>query len=313
MNRSVATDVAATVSETTAFARPSPWRVWLLATRPATLPAAVVPVAVGTAVAAAEGGVHVVAALAALAGALLLQIGCNLVNDVEDFARGADTAARLGPARATQRGWLTAAQVRRAAALAFGLALLVGAGLTWHAGWPVAAIGVAGLFAAVAYTAGPWPLGYLGLGDVLVFAFFGPVAVCGTVWVQLGRVPVTAALASLSIGALATAVLVVNNLRDRDGDARAGKRTLAVRWGATAARAEYLVLLAAAFAVPASVVALGVGRLGWLAPLLALPAAAVCARAILRTDGAALNPWLGRTARLEALFGLLLAAGMLAP
>lgn len=291
--------------------RPPGWAVWLAAIRPATLPAGAVPVVVGSAVAAAEGGFAAGPAAAALAGALLLQIGCNFVNDAGDFTRGADTAERLGPARATQRGWLTARQMAQGAAVVFTLALTVGGWLTWHAGWPVVAMGLAGVAGAIGYTAGPRPLGYLGLGDVLVFAFFGPVAVCGTAYVQLGHASGNSFLAAISIGALATAVLVVNNLRDRVGDAQAGKRTLAVRFGATVARAEYVALVALAFLAPLLAVVAGRARPGWLLPWLALPVAAVCVRALWRTDGAALNPWLGRTARLEALFGVLLAAGVL--
>ncbi len=294
-----------------AASRPSSWAVWLAATRPATLPAGAVPVVVGSAVAAAQGGFAAGPAAAALAGALLLQIGCNFVNDAGDFTRGADTSERLGPARATQRGWLTARQVWQGAAVAFTLALIVGGWLTWHAGWPVVAIGLAGVTAAIGYTAGPRPLGYLGLGDVLVFTFFGPVAVCGTAYVQLGHASVNSLLASIPIGALATGVLVVNNLRDRSGDARAGKRTLAVRFGATAARWEYTGLVVLAFLSPVLAVVTGRAGPGWLLSWLALPVAAVCIRALWRTDGAALNPWLARTARLEALFGALLAVGML--
>lgn len=292
--------------------RPSPLRAWLSALRPATLTVGAVPVVVGSAVAAGEGGFALMPALLSLAGALLLQIGCNLVNDVEDFTRGADTAERLGAPRAAQRGWLTPQALRRGAGLTFALAVAVGAALTWHAGWPVFAIGVAGLLAAYAYTAGPWPLGYLGLGDVLVLVFFGPVAVVGAAYVQLGHAPAAAWWAAAPIGALATAVLVVNNLRDRVGDARAGKRTLAVRFGAKAARVQYLSLLAIALLTPLAALATGVvGALGLL-PLLTLPLAWRCARALWTEDGAALNPWLGATARLQLAFAALWALALAA-
>ncbi len=297
--------------------RPPTWRVWLLTLRPATLPAGAVPVLVGSAVAHAHGALRWPLALLALAGALLLQIGCNFVNDAADFAKGADTAERLGPARATQRGWLTQRQVYAAAAWTFVLALIAGAtlaGAVWREGHgtTLLGIGIASLACAVGYTAGPKPLGYLGLGDVLVFVFFGPVAVCGTAWLQIGRVTEQAVCAAIPVGALATAILVVNNLRDRDGDARAGKRTLAVRLGAGGARLEYKLLLILAFLVPLAAWLLHIAGPGWLAPWLALPLAWQCTRAVGRLDGAALNPWLGGTARLELLYGLLLAAGVAA-
>ncbi len=292
--------------------RPSPLRAWLSALRPATLTVGAVPVIVGSAVAFGEGGFDLLPALLCLSGALLLQIGCNLVNDVEDFRRGADTADRLGAPRAAQRGWLTPQALRRGAGLTFALAALVGGALTWHAGWPVLAIGVAGLLAAYAYTAGPWPLGYLGLGDALVLLFFGPVAVVGAAYAQLGQAPAVAWWAAAPIGALATAVLVVNNLRDRVGDARAGKRTLAVRFGATAARGEYLALVLSALLTPLAALAAGVVGALALLPLLTLPLAWRCGRAVWTTDGADLNPWLGATAQLQLAFAGLWALALAA-
>ncbi|MGM0578868.1 MAG: 1,4-dihydroxy-2-naphthoate polyprenyltransferase [Myxococcota bacterium] len=291
--------------------RPGPVAVWLHTIRPKTLPAGAVPVFVGTALAAADGALRPLPALAALAGALLLQIGCNLANDASDFLNGADGEDRLGPARAAQKGWLGVRQVVAGAGVTLGLALLVGIYLAGVGGWPIVAIGVAGLASAVAYTAGPVPLGYVGLGDPLVLAFFGPAAVGGTYLVQAGHVPAHVWLASLPVGLLATAILVVNNLRDRHTDARAGKRTLAVRLGARGARIEYALLLLVSFAVPPAVVAAGLGGPGWLLPLLAIPVAWRRWRTVATTDGAALNPELGGTARLELIFGLLLGAGVL--
>ncbi|TNF31357.1 MAG: 1,4-dihydroxy-2-naphthoate polyprenyltransferase [Deltaproteobacteria bacterium] len=295
--------------ELTRSARPAGWRLWLSVIRPATLPAGAVPVVVGTAVAAGTLGWRPGVALAALLVALGLQIGSNLVNDAADFVHGADDERRLGPARAAQRGWLTPRQLAAGAAVAFAVALALGMWLATIGGWPVIAVGLVALLAAIAYTAGPVPLGYLGLGDVLVFIFFGPVAVVGTAWLQTGDASDAAVLASIPVGLLSTAILVVNNLRDRHTDAEAGKRTFAVRFGERATRAFYVILVATALTLPVVGVALGLVPAGWLVSLGALPFAALCVRALTRVDGAALNPWLGRTARLLLVHGALLAVG----
>jgi 1,4-dihydroxy-2-naphthoate octaprenyltransferase len=282
--------------------------VWLEAARPKTLPAAVVPVVVGTACARAAGGIAWAPALAALAGAIAIQIGTNFANDVFDAERGADGADRLGPRRAVAAGLIDAATMKRAMVLAFGAATALGAYLAWHAGWPVVAIGVASIASGIAYTGGPWPLGYHGLGDVFVMAFFGFVAVCGTAYVQLGAVPCVAVWAAVPVGALATAILVVNNLRDRDGDARAGKRTLAVRLGRRGALVEYAVLLAAAYVVP---LALAVGGRPWAAlPLVTVPLALVRLRAVAGATGGELNRCLAMTAQLLLAHGVLFAVGL---
>ncbi len=284
--------------------------VWIAAIRPATLWAGAVPVFVGTALAWADGHRALGPALAALAGALLIQIGSNLVNDYADFHKGADTEDRLGPARATAKGWLTPRQVARGAALSLAAAAALGVYLTWVGGAPILALGVASVLSAIAYTAGPFPLGYHGLGDLFVLLFFGFGATVGTYWVQGGAAPAAAWWAGAAVGALATAILVVNNLRDRVGDARAGKRTVVVRFGEGFGRLEYVALVAFAYAVPVGYVIAGAGW-GWALPLLSLPLAAKAVRALRRTDGAALNPWLGATARLELVYGLLLSVGVL--
>ncbi|HSQ01287.1 MAG TPA: 1,4-dihydroxy-2-naphthoate polyprenyltransferase [Candidatus Dormibacteraeota bacterium] len=285
---------------------------WLLAIRPATLSAALAPVLVGSAVAARAGGFRLGPAAAALAGALLLQIGVNLANDVDDFERGADTGARRGPTRVTQSGLLTARQVRAAEWLAFGLAALVGCYLIAVAGWPIAVLGAAAIAAAWAYTGGPWPLGYHGLGDLCVFLFFGVAAVAGTTYVQTGALERLALLAALPVGVLITAILVVNNTRDADTDRQAGKRTLAVRLGTTAARVQYALLLAVAYAVPLLLWARGVASAWVLLPLLTLPLAARrIADMAGADDAAAFNALLGGTARLQLLFGALFAAGLM--
>lgn len=291
--------------------RPSTWRAWLLACRPATLTAAVAPVAVGSACVAATGLFRAGPASAALAGALLIQVGTNLANDLFDFEKGADTGERLGPTRAVQAGLLSAAQVRRGMILAFALAVLAGTYLVAVGGWPIALVGVASIASGIAYTGGPFALGYLGLGDVFVFAFFGIVAVTGTAFVQAGHVPLVAWLASLGMGALATAVLVVNNLRDRTTDVVAGKRTLAVRFGRRFAVAEYALLVVGAH-VAVVFTALAVHSAWPLLALGSLPLGARLVRQVASTDGRALNPLLGATARLLLVHGLLLSAGLVA-
>ncbi|MBN2197004.1 MAG: 1,4-dihydroxy-2-naphthoate polyprenyltransferase [Polyangiaceae bacterium] len=290
--------------------RPSSLGAWILALRPATLPAAVVPVVVGAAVAYAAGSRRVVPILAALSGALLLQILANLANDVFDFQRGADTSERLGPTRAVQAGLLTPDAVRGGIAIVIALALAVGVYLTVVAGPWIVVIGVAAILSALAYTGGPYPIGYHGLGEVFVILFFGFAAVTGTAFVALGRVTPLALLASIPPGALASAVLVVNNLRDRETDIGAGKRTLAVRWGARAAMHEYAVFMATAYAMPIALWTLGFAQAGVLLPLATLPLAGVRVREVYRGRGRALNQSLVKTALLLLGFGLLFATGI---
>src|SRR3954452_12442767 len=201
---------------------------WISAARLRTLPAAIVPVAVGTACAKACGAISWGPALAALGGALAIQIGTNFANDVFDAESGADGPDRIGPLRAVSAGLISAAAMKRAMIAAFAVASVFGLYLTATVGWPIVIVGVASIAAGIAYTGGPWPLGYHGLGDLFVMVFFGFVAVCGTAFVQLGSVPCLALAAAVPVGALATAILVVNNVRDRATDERAGKRTLAV-------------------------------------------------------------------------------------
>lgn len=291
--------------------QPSTARIWWSAIRPATLWAGAVPVIVGTALALADGAWAIGAALLALAGALLIQIGCNLVNDYSDFHRGADGPDRLGPPRATARGWLTPRQVATAAALCLTAAALIGLAITAIAGWPLLALGIASILAAIAYTAGPYPLAYLGLGDLFVLAFFGFGATAGTYYLQTGALTPGALWAGYAIGAIATAILVVNNLRDRHTDAAAGKKTLAVRLGPRAARAEYTALILSAYLAITAAILTGAAPPGWALALASLPIAVRAIIAVHRLDGAALNAQLGATARLELIFGLLLAAGML--
>ncbi len=224
--------------------------LWIQASRPKTLPAALTPVAMGVVIAWREGTFAALPGAAALVGALLIQVATNFANDYFDGVKGTDTEDRLGPQRLVQAGLVSPAAMKRAFILAFGCAALVGAYLVWHAGWPIVVIGLASILFGVLYTGGPRPLGYLGLGDLLVLVFFGPVATAGTHFVQALTWSPTAIVAGLAPGLLGVALLAVNNLRDVDGDRLAGKRTLAVRFGTTFAKVEYVGCVVGAAAVP---------------------------------------------------------------
>lgn len=289
----------------------SKFRAWRLAARPPTLWAAVGPVLTGWGVAWGIDGFRIGPALAALVGALLLQVGANLANDLFDFRRGVDTAERLGPPRAAQLGLLSERELAVGTAVVLGAALLLGVYLVYEGGWPIVALGLAAIVAAVAYTGGPFPYGYRALGDLFVFLFFGPAAVVGTVWVQAGEAPLLAWLASLPLGALVTAILVVNNLRDRELDARAGKVTLAVLLGDRATRRWYGLLILAAYAMPVLLWATGVAS-PWVGLSYgSLPFARRPVQMVARgTTGRALNGVLRDAARLAALFGALLGLGL---
>jgi 1,4-dihydroxy-2-naphthoate octaprenyltransferase len=298
---------------TPALAVPAPpgrLRTWLLAARPKTLTAALAPVAVGTGLAFGAGAGRWPLAISALLGALLIQVGTNLTNDYYDFRKGADTAERLGPVRVTQAGLVAPQTVLAAAALCFAAAGGVGLFLVSAGGWPVVAIGLLSILAGWAYTGGPAPLGYLGLGEVFVLLFFGFVAVGGTVWVQALRLPAATWLAALSVGCTATLLIVVNNLRDVDTDRRAGKHTLAARFGPRFARAEYACVLAVAFLAPLAAWAFGQVGAPVLLCLAALPLAWPPLRLVLTERGAVLNQALGGSARLQLVHGLLLAVGL---
>ncbi len=286
-------------------------RVWIQAARPKTLVAAVAPVLVGAGLAAHDGVFAALPVLAALLGALLIQIGTNLANDYYDFVRGADTSERVGPVRVTQAGLLAPATVRNAMILVLAAAMVPGAYLVAAAGWSIVWIGLVSIACAVLYTGGPAPLAYHGLGDLFVFVFFGLVAVGGTYLVQAHTWPVDAWLAGAGVGALSTAVLVVNNLRDIGTDAAAGKRTLAVRLGRTGTRSEYGLLLAVAAAVPP----IGVAALGWpawsLVALRVAPRAVAPARAgFTHSSPHDLRAALPGTARVLTLYGAALALGL---
>lgn len=296
--------------------QPSSFTIWLAAARPKTLPAAVAPVLIGSALAWRDDAFIGLAALSCLVFALLIQVGTNFANDYYDFVQGADTAERVGPKRAVAAGWVSPAGMKRAMIAVFALAFAAGLSLLPYGGWPLLVIGVASIVCGVAYTGGPYPLGYHGLGDLFVFIFFGLVAVCTTYFVQAGAVSTPAVLSATGVGLLAANILVVNNYRDVETDAKAGKRTLVVRWGRRYARWQFGLSHAVALAVPMALVAIeGTGH--WLPALLVL---LVLAPVALRqmtdlqrmTAPADLILLLGRTGRYVAMYALLLSAWILA-
>lgn len=285
-----------------------------MAARPRTLPAAIAPVLVGTAAAIEHHGDlrRVGAFIAALIGSIFIQIGTNLANDYSDAKRGADTVDRLGPVRVTSAGLVAPRSVLIATWLAFGVAIVAGIYLATVAGWVIIAVGLVSIAAGVLYTGGPRPYGYAGLGELFVFLFFGLVAVNGSYYVQLERLDWLPLGLSVAVGFLATAILVVNNVRDIDTDRRAGKHTLAVRLGRQGARSLYVGLVAAAYACLLGTVVSHGGAWWALLGLLSAPMAIKPARAVLnRTDGPALNGALAGTGALLGVFSLTVSAGLL--
>ena len=290
----------------------SPLRLWLVAARPRTLPAAVAPVLVGTALAGQEDVFHPLRFACALVGSIFIQVGTNLANDYSDARRGADTEDRLGPVRVTAGGLMPPRRVLIGTWVAFAIAVAAGIYLVAVAGWELLVVGAASIAAGVLYTGGPKPYGYEGLGELFVFLFFGVVAVVGSYYVQVEELEWEAFALSVPVGLLASAILVVNNVRDVDTDRRAGKRTLAVRLGRLSARRLYAVMLLLAFVAPVVVWAAGGLSATILLALLALPLAPPLVRTVgTRTDGASLNGALAGTGRLLAVFSLLLSAGIL--
>ena len=301
-------------------------QAWLMAARPQTLPAAASPVVVGTGLAVGMGVFAPLPALAALVGALLIQVGTNFANDYYDAKSGVDTAEREGFTRVTQSGLITATEVRRAMVGTFALSILLGTYLVYVGGLPIVVVGLSSIVAGVLYTGGPYPYGWYGLADLFVFVFFGLVAVTGTYYVQAAAavqsfplwlppetVPLAAIVASLPAAALSTNILVVNNLRDRETDREAGKHSLAVIIGYRWSRIEFLLMLGMAYTIPIVFWLTGYGLLV-LAPLLTIPYATRIASIVLtRTDGAALNPALERVGKLLAAHSLLFALGLALP
>jgi 1,4-dihydroxy-2-naphthoate octaprenyltransferase len=288
-------------------------RIWIMAARVRTLPASVAPVLVGTSLALGAGHFEPLAFAAALLGAMFIQVGTNLSNDYSDARRGADSEDRLGPVRVTAGGLVPPKQVLVATYATFALAVACGAYLVAVAGPELLAVGAASILAGVLYTGGPRPYGYEGLGEVFVFLFFGIVAVVGSYFVQIQELPWQAFVCAVPVGLLASATLVVNNLRDIDSDRRAGKRTLAVRLGASRTRTLYAVMLAGAFASAPLPWALGSMSAWLLLSWAAIPLALGVARIVrTRTDGPSLNGALARTGALQLIFCLLYSAGILA-
>lgn len=287
----------------------SHFRLWLLAVRPRTLPAAVAPVLVGTALAGSEDVFRALPFVAALLGSVFIQIGTNLSNDYSDARRGADTEDRLGPVRVTAGGLMPPQRVLVATYVAFGVAVAAGLYLAAVSGWELILVGVVSILAGVLYTGGPRPYGYAGLGELFVFVFFGIVAVTGSYFVQTEELRWEAFAIAVPVGLLSAGVLVVNNVRDIDTDRRAGKRTLAVKLGRERARLLFSVMVAVSFLVPPLLVpALSL----WvLLPLAALPLAPALVRTVAtRTDGPALNGALAGAGRLLAVYSILLSAGV---
>ena len=287
-------------------------RTWLMAARPRTLPAAASPVLVGTAVPATMGTFRIGPFIAAMLGALLIQIGANLSNDYSDARRGADTEDRLGPVRVTAGGLVPPKQVLQATYVTFGLAVLCGIYLVVFSGWELLLLGALSIAAGVLYTGGPRPYGYEGLGEVFVFLFFGVVAVAGSAFAQSKDWPWEAFVLAIPVGLIASAILVVNNVRDMETDRRAGKRTLAVRLGRKRARDMYAAMIYLAF--PTALLPLVGGDLSpWLLLCwLSLPLAVPLVRAVrTHTDGPTLNGVLAGTGRLQLVFCVLLGAGIL--
>ncbi|WP_254523580.1 1,4-dihydroxy-2-naphthoate polyprenyltransferase [Natrinema caseinilyticum] len=300
-------------------------KAWLMAARPQTLPAAAAPVLVGTGLAASEGVFAPVPAVLAFVGAALIQVGTNFANDYYDAVKGADTDDREGFTRVTQSGLISPERVKLATVVTFVLAILSGTYLVYVGGVPILVVGLVSVLCGWAYTGGPYPLGYHGLGDLFVFVFFGLVAVTGTYYVQAaavladpfattvpaGTITREAVAASLPVAGLSTAILVVNNVRDRETDAETGKRTLAVRLGYRVSRLEYAALLALAYVVPVWFwLAAGFGP-GAVLPMVTLPYAVMITRTVwTRTDGEALNPALEQTGKLLAMYAICFAGGM---
>ncbi|HEY3293812.1 MAG TPA: 1,4-dihydroxy-2-naphthoate polyprenyltransferase [bacterium] len=285
---------------------------WILASRPKTLVAAIVPVIVGAAYVHAAAVEQWPILLCALASALCIQIGTNFANDYSDFKKGADTAERLGPVRVTQAGLIKPSTVKAGAMLAFAVAVLFGIPLILRGGWPILLIGVFSILSGWAYTGGPYPLGYNGLGELFVFLFFGLAAVTGTAYVlTLQWDPLVPAIATIP-GLHASALLAVNNLRDVDTDRVAGKRTLAARFGRTFGRVEYALLLLLPYAIILALFAFSHLKSPALLPLLSLPLIVPpVKRALSRTDGPGMIRALAGTALVQLAFGALLAIGLI--
>ncbi len=284
---------------------------WILASRPRTLPAAVVPVIVGSSIAIHYGKFHLTAALIALLCSLLIQIGTNFVNDLFDFLHGTDKKDRVGPQRAVVTGIISVAEMKFGIILTFGSSFLLGLFLVYLGGWLILVLGILSILAGIAYTAGPYPLAYNGLGDIAAFIFFGLVGTVGTYYVQAGEVTAMVFWSSVPVGALITNILVVNNYRDREEDRSNGKNTLAVLFGERFTRIQYVFFMIVSYAIVFIVYFTYKHDLIVFLPLLSFPLSIKLIRMIFTLRGSELNKTLELTAKLSAIYGFLFAAGIL--
>ena len=283
---------------------------WILASRPKTLPAAISPVIVGVSLAVHDSEFHLFTAFMTLLAAILIQIGANFANDVYDFLKGSDREDRLGPIRATQSGLISPENMKKGMWLVFTLAICVGFYLASIGGWPIVCIGLISIASGIAYTGGPYPLGYHGWGDVFVFIFFGIIAVPGTYYLQTGFVSDYSILFGISLGALSTTILIVNNLRDADTDVKSGKRTLAVRFGKSFVKMEYIVMMILAFAIPIYILQLW-DEFSLYIILFLLPISVRHIQSLYSETGESLNLVLVNTAKFLFHFSILLSIGLI--
>ena len=284
---------------------------WVLALRVKTLPTAISPVILGTALSHHDGSFILFTFLMTILAAVLIQIGANFANDVYDFEKGSDREDRLGPQRATQSGLITPDEMKTAMWLIFALAIGVGFYLAWIGGWPIVVIGLASITTGIAYTGGPYPLGYHGLGDVFVFIFFGLIAVPGTYYLQTGSVTEHSLWLGAALGMLSTAILVVNNIRDMETDIVTGKKTLAVRLGISFSHIEFSILVIFPFIIPLCMWCNTRDNMALLITLFALPIAVHLIIQLISKSGRELNNVLAGTARFLFIFTILFSAGLI--
>jgi len=283
---------------------------WLLAIRLHTLPAAISPVLLGSALAYHDGQYNLIINVITIIAAVLIQIGTNFANDVFDFQKGADREDRLGPKRVTQAGLISQTQMLKAMWIIFSLAIFFGVFLAWIGGWPIILIGLASIAAGIAYTGGPYPLGYHGWGDLFVFIFFGLIAVPGTYYLQTGTVSELSIWLGVVMGMLSNAILAVNNLRDADSDEISGKKTLAVRFGKSFTKIQYTFLVLLPFILPVYLWWISENELSMLLTVFLIPIAFNLIRQIFLFTGSDLNHVLNRTARFLFIFTIVLSAGL---
>jgi 1,4-dihydroxy-2-naphthoate octaprenyltransferase len=285
--------------------------VWLLASRPKTLPAAIAPIFVGTAVAIRGDKLNMLAAFVALVCSILIQIGTNFVNDLYDFLKGTDDENRVGPKRALAEGWITPQQMKQAIYFTFGTTFILGLYLVYHAGWMILLVGIFSIISGYSYTAGPYPLAYNGLGDIFVFLFFGIVATVGTYYVQALEFSTITLIASIPVGLLITNILVVNNYRDVDEDRKKNKNTLAVKFGKSFARSQYLLSLLISYLIPVSLYLFFDFSIYAFIPLVTLPFGIKLIKEMQNLNGESLNETLALTAKLSFIFSFLFSIGII--